>query len=375
LEAIFMRAKVSRGRHTGNSIAASMEETSSCERLHVILRLDKNCNLLISSTAWVRANSQEQPMADRSPVLLVVNQGDATLSTVDPNSNRQIACLAEGVDSMVGHEVATSPDGCLAYLPLYGNAGVGNPGIDGDMMLVIDIASQKIINRFNFGHGVRPHCVIYDIPSNLLYVTTEIDKTVTIIDPQTLKIVGEIPTHQEQSHMLAISHDGHRGYTSNVEPGSVSVLDLKTRKFVTIISIAATAQRISISNDDSMVFTSDQTEPQLAVIDTSTNKIRNWVQLSAPGYGSASTKDGRLLLVTLPTAGALEVVDLASMKAVRTIKVGELPQEVLVRPDGKIAYVSCFGGYQVAVVDLSSWQVTAVIDVGPKADGMAWAGQ
>jgi DNA-binding beta-propeller fold protein YncE len=305
--------------------------------------------------------------------LLVVNQGDASLSVVDAASGMQTVAIPEGVPAMVGHEVATSPDGRLAYLPLYGDSGVGRPGSDGRYMLVIDLATHKIVDKVDFGHGVRPHCVIYDRTSGLLYVTTEIDKSVTIVDPHTLKIVGSIPTTQEQSHMLAITRDGKHGYTANVGPGTVSVLDLVGRKFVTTIPIAATTQRISISNDDSMVFTSDQTAPRMAVIDTATNKIKTWIDLPSLGYGSTSTKDGKLLLVTLPGAGELAAVDLKSMKVVRTIKIGERPQEVLVRPDGKVAYVSCFGGHQVAAVDLSTWQVTSMIDAGQKADGMGWA--
>ena len=54
----------------------------------------------------------------------------------------------------------------------------------------------------------------------MLYVTTELDKTVSIIDPKTLKIVGSVPTGQEQSHMLVLSRDGSRGYTANVGPGN-----------------------------------------------------------------------------------------------------------------------------------------------------------
>jgi DNA-binding beta-propeller fold protein YncE len=310
-------------------------------------------------------------MLKNSPTLLVVNQGDATLSIVDPKTHLQVAAIAEGVPAMVGHEVATSPDGRLAYVPLYGDAGVGRPGSDGRWLLIVDLASHKIVDRFDFGHGVRPHCILYD--RGLLYVTTELDKSVTVIDPHTLKIVGQIPTNQEQSHMLAISHDGKRGYTANVGAGTVSVLDLVSRKFVTTIPIAATTQRISISNDDSMVFTSDQTKPQLAIIDTATDKIRSWVDLPSLGYGSASTRDGSKLLITMPAAGALAVLDLKTLKVTHTIKIGERPQEVLVRPDGLTAYVSCFGGHQVAVVDLATWQVTHMIDVGAKADGMAWA--
>ena len=333
----------------------------------------QGCVVGSMTAALLCANAQPGKTSANSPLLLVANQGDATVSLIDPVQNRQTAVFTEGTAPIVVHEAVASPDGRLAYLPLYGDTGVGVPGINGDTILVIDIATQKVVNRLKFSHGVRPHCAIYERASNLLYVTTEIDQTVTIIDPKTMKIVGAIPTHQDQSHMLAISHDGLRGYTANVGPGTVSVLDLKARKFVTTIPIAKTTQRISISNDDSMVFTADQDKPRLAVIDTATDKIRNWVQLSSPGYGSASTNDGRLLLVTLPTAGSLEVVDLASMKAIRTIKIGPKPQEVLVRPDGKVAYVSCYGGHQVAVVDLSTWQVTAMIDAGQKADGMAWA--
>lgn len=307
--------------------------------------------------------------------LLVVNQGDATLSFVDTDTNRQLDALPEGVPKMVAHELATSPDRKFAYVPLYGDAGVGKPGSNGDVMLVVDLATRKIVNKVEFGHGVRPHCVVYEPKSNLLYVTTELDKSVTVIDPKTLKIVGSVPTTQEQSHMLAVSHDGKRGYTANVGAGTVSVLDLAGRKFVKTISIAPVTQRIAISNDDKWVFTSDQTKPRMAVIDTATNEIAHWIELPALGYGSAATPDGKFLLVSMVPADSFAVVDLKTLAVVRTVKVGPRPQEVLIRPDGKVAYVSCFGGHQVAVVDLATWEVTGMIDVGQKADGMAWAGQ
>jgi YVTN family beta-propeller protein len=310
-----------------------------------------------------------------SSLLLVVNQGDASLSLVDPASNRQIAVLPEGVPMMVAHEVATSPDGRIAYLPLYGDSGVGKPGTNGQLILLIDLEKHSIIDRIDLGHGVRPHCVVYDPASGFFYVTTEIDQTVSIIDPRTRRIVGSIPTDEEQSHMLAISHDGRFGYTANVGAGTVSVIDLKLRKLVKKIAIAPETQRIAISNDDRMVFTSDQTKPRMAVIDTATNQIAHWIALPAPGYGSAPTKDGKLLLVTMPAANELAVVDLKTLKVVRSIKVGEKPQEVLVRPDGKVAYVSSFNGHDVRAIDLSNWQVIATIDVGPKADGMGWAGE
>ncbi len=313
------------------------------------------------------------PALPSKSLLLVANQGDRTLSIIDTAINQQIATVPEG--GVAGHEVATSPDGRTAYVPIYGDSGVGKPGSDGRNMIAVDIASRKIIGDVDFGHGVRPHCVIYDAKSGMLYVTTELDQSVTIVDSRTLKIAGSIPTTQAESHMLAISHDGRRGYTANVGPGTVSVLDMEARKAITVIPISKATQRISISNDDSMVFTADQTKPQLAVIDTASNKIKTWVPLPAVGYGTTPTKDGKWLLVALPSVGRVAVVDLATLKVVRTIDVPAGPGEILARPDGHFAYVSCPPRHQVAVIDLSQWKTAALIEAGSGADGLAWAGR
>src|SRR5271170_1465820 len=175
------------------------------------------------SLACLSLSATDIPATKKAPgpYLLVANQGDRSLSIIDPTTAKQIAAVPVG--GITGHEVATSPNGRIAFVPIYGNSGVAKPGTDGQSMSVIDLASQKVIGTVDFGHGVRPHCAVYDPVSKLLYVTTEIDKSITIIDPKTLKIVGSIPTTREYSHMLAISYDGLRGYTANVKPGTVSV--------------------------------------------------------------------------------------------------------------------------------------------------------
>ncbi len=305
--------------------------------------------------------------------LLVANQGDSTMGFINPATDVQVATVAEGIAGVHGHEIAASPDGRTAYMPIYGSTGVGKPGLSGHEMLVIDVPSRKIVGDVDFGHEVRPHLPVYDPVSGMLYVTTELDRTVTVIDPKTRKIVGTIPTGQEQSHMLVLSHDGKRGYTANVGPGTVSVLDVTGRKLVTVIPVAKNVQRISISHDSKLVFTADQTEPRLAVIDTRTNAVTTWVPLPGSAYGTATTGDGRWLLAAIPATNQVAVVDLGSMTVVRRIDVPSTPQEVLIRPDGKEAYVSCNTSGKVAVIDLGSWKVARVIVAGKLADGLAWA--
>jgi DNA-binding beta-propeller fold protein YncE len=303
--------------------------------------------------------------------LLVTQKGQDSLAIVDPVAGKVIASIPEG--GTTGHEVIASPDGRFAYVPIYGNSGVGKPGTDGRKMVVIDIAAQKAVGTLDFGHGVRPHMPTFGPTDGLLYVTTELDQKISLIDPKTLKIVGAIPTGQPESHMLALSHDGRRGYTANVGPGTVSVLDIPARKTLKIIPISANTQRIAVSMDDKWVFTADQTQPRLAAIDTATNTVKTWIPLDGDGYGSAVTPDGRWLVIAIPAKNSVDVIDLQAMKVARAVPVCGNPQEVLVRPDGKAAYVSCMQSNQVAEIDLGTWTVKRLIQTGKATDGLAWA--
>ncbi len=326
---------------------------------------------VMSSSSSVLAQSSD---TETGPgLLLVANKGAHSLGIVNAQAGTQIIEVPEG--GITGHEVIASPDGSTAFVPIYGNSGVGKPGTDGKTIAVIDLKIRKVTGNIDFDHGVRPHCAMFGPKDGMLYVTTELDKTITIIDPKTLKIVGTIPTDQPESHMLAISRDGSRGYTANVGPGTVSVLDMEARKVLKVIPISKDTQRISVSPDGSMVFTADQTKPQLAVIDTASNSVKSWVALPGTGYGTASTPDGKYLVVAVPPVNKVAVVDLASMKVVHSISVPSAPQEVLVRPDGKVAYVSCDRSNQVAAIRTGDWTVEKLIDTGKGADGLAWAAE
>jgi DNA-binding beta-propeller fold protein YncE len=329
--------------------------------------------LILFSLAFLSINMWAQSTNKSAPngLLLVANKGDNSLGIIDPVAGKQVAEVAEG--GITGHEIAASPNGRLAYVPIYGNSGVGLPGTDGTNMVVIDIAARKVIGNVDFGKGVRPHLPVFGPKNGLLYVSTELERSISIIDPATLKIIGSVPTGQEQSHMFAITRDGHRAYTANVGPGTVSVLDLDARRVLTVIPVSGQVQRISLSVDDKLAFTSDVTKPQLAVIDTATNKVKTWVPLPGLGYGSATTSDGNWLVIALPLVNQVAAIDLRTLKVAHTIDVPVRPQEVLISPDNKSAYVSIDQAGKVAVISLSDWKVEKFIDAGKGVDGLAWA--
>jgi YVTN family beta-propeller protein len=323
---------------------------------------------MLAAAAGAVAGSDAEPAA--GGLLLAVNKGDRTLGVIDPVAGKMVATVA--LSGVTGHEVAASPDGKTAYVPIYGDAGVGRPGSDGRTIDVIDLASRRRTATIDLGRPQRPHEALFG-PDGRLYVTTELTSSITVIDPRTNAVVATLPTDQKESHMLALSPDGRTAYTSNVGAGTVSAIDVATRKVTAVVTVARRAQRISVSTDGRFVFTADQDAPRLAVMDTKTSRLVRGVALPAVGYGTASTPDGAWLLVAMPSAGQVAVLDLSTMEVARTLDVPKAPQEVLVRPDGRVAYVSCDVSGQVAEIDLVTWKVARLIPAGPMADGLAWA--
>ena len=112
----------------------------------------KTTNLLILSIA-VTASSFAGAARAETNLLLVCNKGDRTLSVINPETGGQIAVVNE--DGVTGHEVVASADGRLAFVPIYGNSGVGHPGTDGQLIRVIDIDRHSIVGTVNFTKGMR----------------------------------------------------------------------------------------------------------------------------------------------------------------------------------------------------------------------------
>lgn len=320
----------------------------------------------ITGSAASRGNREAQ-RGDAAPlILLVANQIDHTLVLVDPVERKAVGSVTVGVN---GHEVVAAADGRFAYVPIYGNSGVGKPGTDGRSIDVINLRTQKLESSIDLGNAVRPHCAKFG-PDGMLYVTAELAKAIYVIDPATRKVIGEIPTRQAESHMFVFSPDGKKIYTSNVGSGSVSVLDVVQRKWIATIPVARQIQRISISTDGRRVFTQDRETPRIAVIDTATNKLDSWIAVPELAFTSAATSDGKWLLAT-QDAGKLLAIDLSTGKISKTFEIPATTGEILIA--GDMAYMSCLPAGVISVLNIRDWKMTAPITLTKGVDGLAVA--
>jgi DNA-binding beta-propeller fold protein YncE len=305
--------------------------------------------------------------SDSAGFLFIANQGDHTALVVSVDS-RQVVSMV-GVD-INGHEVAVAPDHHFGYVPVYGNSGVGKPGTDGSTIEIVDLRAGRAVKLIDLGRPVRPHCAKFG-PDGMLYVSAELSNALYIVDPRAGKLLGEVPTGAAESHMFVLSPDGHRAYTSNVGPGSVSVLDLQKRSLITVIPVAKRVQRISISTDGRYVFTHDQDSPRIAVIDTASNKLARWIALPATVYSSTPTPDGKLLLANAPS-GKLFAIDLSSEKVAATYDIPPAIGEIAVDASSQHAFVSCPQKGTIEILDIRDGKMESPIVLTQGVDGLEW---
>jgi YVTN family beta-propeller protein len=323
--------------------------------------------LILPLLGVVFATAPSEPKPADPGTLVVANQGDHTLLTIDLATEKTLGKTEVGVN---GHEVAVAPDGKFAYVPIYGNSGVGKPGTDGDRIDIVDLRTHSLAGHIDLGKPVRPHCAKFG-PDGLLYVSAELDNSIYAIDTATRKVVAKNPTDAEESHMFVITPNGKRAYTTNVGAGSVSVVDLYAHKLITKIDVAKTVQRTSISPDGNYIFTHYQDQPRIAVIDTSNNKIAKWIDVPGTIYSSAVTPDGAHLVAASPM-GKVFVIDIAASKIISTFDVPKSAGELILSPDGQRAFLSCPQAASIQVLDLSSGKISASIPLTKGVDGLDW---
>jgi DNA-binding beta-propeller fold protein YncE len=307
-----------------------------------------------------------------APELVVVNQPERTVQVVATDTGTVRLSVVAGERP---HEVEISPDGRRAVLPIYGSGGVGQPGTDGSTIEILDLESGKT-SVASLGAGVRPHDARFG-GDGLLYVTAELRNAVLVVDPDRLRVVGEIPTGQEQSHSLAIDRRHHRAFTSNVSSGSVSVLDLKARRLLGVVKAAGTVQRITVAPNGRRVFTHDQRRPQVIAIDPGRLAVSETYPLPGLAYASAVARDGKRLIVggrpeASPAdqrAPSLYIVDLKS-KAVQMITLPGWPRVIIAgrKPDEVWASL---GSGELVSIDLDDRTYRIVAKLKPGLDGMA----
>ncbi len=101
----------------------------------------------------------------------------------------------------------------------------------GKSLIRVDLARRRVVGRLTLGTGASPQDVKLSPDGRLFYVADQYSGGVWLIDAETLKKKGFIPT-AAGAHGLYVSRDSKYLYVSDRTAGEVSVISFATRKVI-----------------------------------------------------------------------------------------------------------------------------------------------
>ncbi len=327
-----------------------------------------------------------------STALLALSKRDHTLAIVDAKTLKVIARAPVGVDP---HEVVASSDGKTAYVSIYGGGRyhslsvidlVGQkalPDIDtgalngphgltflggkvwfsaegAKAVASYDPASGKIDWIMGTGQN-RTHMIYVTPDEKQIYTTNVSSATVSILEKVTLP-----PMRPPQGMKPPPGSQPPQPPPGGNQPR----MDWNQ----TVIAVGKGDEGFDASPDGRELWTANAQDGTLSVIDLTTRKVT--ATLDAKTFGANRLKftpDGKLVLISMLGNGDLVIYDAASRKEFKRVPIGHGAAGIQMDPDGSRAFIACGPDNYVAVVDLKSLTVEGHIDVGGEPDGLAWA--
>jgi YVTN family beta-propeller protein len=197
----------------------------------------------------------------------------------------------------------------------------------GDSVTIIDPTTNTVVGEIkdievNHGAAVAPD-------GSRIYVSDEAMSTLDVADSKTLKVIKRIPLSGHPNN-LAVSRDGRRVYVGIIQaPGGVDVIDTVSFQKVKTIPTKGSIHNAYVTPDGKYVVAGSIQGKSVNVIDARTEEPA-WaleMDLGVRPMAFAANPDGstKWIFVQLTNFNGFAVVDFATRKEIRRLKNPDLP--------------------------------------------------
>jgi DNA-binding beta-propeller fold protein YncE len=153
-------------------------------------------------------------------------------------------------------------------------------------VIAVDVAEQKVVAELPLAPGGMPQDVKLSPDGKIFYVADMAANAVYEIDSSNFTIAGSLPSGKGV-HGLYVSRDGRLLYASNREEGSISVIDLASRKIVEKWRLpgGGTPDMGGVSADGKVLWLSGRYSREVYAIDTSDGHLLARIRVGKGPHG------------------------------------------------------------------------------------------
>src|SRR5580658_5402984 len=153
-------------------------------------------------------------------------------------------------------------------------------------LLKVDVANRKVVGTLHLEKGGMPQDVKTSPDGKVFYIADMMANGIYLVDPDTFTRIGFIPTGKG-THGLYVSRDSKVLYISNRGEGSITVLDLATRKPVSKWQIphGGSPDMGGVSADGKVLWLSGRYNAEVYAFDTSDGHLLARIKVGQGPHG------------------------------------------------------------------------------------------
>ena len=199
-----------------------------------------------------------------------------------------------------------------------------------------------------------------------LFVTNTKSDSVSIIDTDTLEVVGTIPLGKGKPNRIVFHPDGKLVWVVYDTSHDLGVIDAEARKLVRRVKIGGNPYNLAFTPDGLHLlvldWSSDTSEDEVIFYDLKAEKIDGRVEVSTWPAHSVFSRDGRLVYVSGETAGDVTVIDVAARTIVaRIVHGGGDAMGLALTADGRMLYAAAGENRAILKIDTATHKTVGQI--------------
>ena len=156
--------------------------------------------------------------------------------------------------------------------------------------------------------------------------------------------------------LMDVSPDGSRLLVANSDNGTVTFIDLKSRKVLKEVAVGDKPEGVAWLGSASQAAVAVYRENLVVFVDAASGSVHK-LRVAAEPYGIVATKDGGRAYVTHEYPGTVSEIDVRTRKVLREMPAGAMIRGIALSPDEKRVYVTEFYTGILNAVDLEKGKV------------------
>ena len=252
---------------------------------------------------------------------------------------------------------------------------------DGDNITIIDPATNKVSGEIKVSN--HPHGIVSSPDHKRFYVSSEGDNVLDVVDRASSKVIRRIPLGTRPNN-LAITPNGGRVYICIRQESWVDIVDTVSLKKVKSVPVGRYPHNVYLTPDNKYMLATSMGDKKLTAIDIETEEPAFEIPLPGVPRPLAMDAGPKNLFIQLSNLHGFIVVDYAKREVKSKVPLPPAPEDakplipetfshgIGIAPDGKTLWVTSMLNNSVNVYSLPELNLLANTPVGRGPDWLTF---